>query len=350
MTLLGLLAAVALLIGNALFVAAEFAAVGARRAQIEPLAAGSHRARRTLAAQRRLSLLLAGAQLGITLCSLGLGAIAEPTVARLFESALHAVHLPADLADPLAFAVALALVVLAHMVLGEMVPKNLALAGSERAAVLLVPALDTFIRIAGPLLRVLNAMANGALRLMGVQPQDELKTAYTPDELADILAESRREGLLAAGEHDRLARALAVQQRTAADVLIPLEDLVTVTRHTTAPELETLAARTGFSRFPVVDDGEPDRLLGFVHVKDLLTTRGADDDSWAVPPAGVRPMPSIAAGTPLPDVLTTLRLARSHFATVVADGRVGVVTLEDVLEEITGGTGRPRTSASGRHR
>jgi CBS domain containing-hemolysin-like protein len=120
MTAVLLLAAVLLVVGNALFVAAELAAVSVRRAQLEPLAANSRRARRVLAAQQRLSLLLAGAQLGVTLCSLGLGAVAEPTVAAVFEHALHAAHLPVQIADPIAFGVALALVVLAHMVIGEM--------------------------------------------------------------------------------------------------------------------------------------------------------------------------------------------------------------------------------------
>jgi CBS domain containing-hemolysin-like protein len=330
MTAVLLLAALVLLLGNAFFVAAEFAAVSVRRAQLEPLAGSSRRARRVLAAQQHLSLLLAGAQLGITLCSLGLGAVAEPAVAVLFEDLFHAAHVPAGLNHPLAFAIALALVVLLHMVVGEMVPKNIALATSERAALLLVPALDRFVAGAGPVIRGLNAVANGALRLGRIEPQDELKSAFTPDELAEILAESRDEGYLDATEHRRVSRALRLADRVAADVTIAR--LVTVTLATTTGELEELTAATGFSRFPVRGPGG---LLGFVHIKDVLT--GAHDPGRPWPAERLHRMPVIPAGSPLPDVLTTLRRARSHLGQVT-DGTtsLGVLALEDVVEELVG--------------
>lgn len=328
----GLIAAVLLLLGNAFFVGAEFAAVSVRRAQIEPLAGSSRRARHVLAALRRLSLLLAGAQLGITLCSLGLGAVAEPAVALLLEDVLHAAHIPAGFSDPIAFAVALALVVLLHMVLGEMVPKNIALASSERAALALVPALDNFVRVTGVLIRGLNAMANGSLRLLGIEPQDELKSAYTPEELADILAESRTEGYLDAGQHQRLTSALSFGDRTAGDIAILDADLVTATPATTAGDLEHVAIATGYSRFPVRDSG---RLIGFVHVKDALT--GAHEPDEPLVQRHLRAMPSVDASMLLPDVLAELRKARSHMGRVVADSvTIGVVALEDVVEEVVG--------------
>jgi len=330
----GLVAAALLLIGNAFFVAAEFAAVSVRRAQIEPLAARSRRARTVLAVQGRLSMLLAGAQLGITLCSLGLGAVAEPTLGHLFERALHATHLPTGLADPLAFAVALTVVVLAHMVLGEMVPKNISLATAERAALLLVPPLAGFVRATRPLIRAFNAVANGVLRLFGVQPQDELKTAYTPEEVAGIIAESREHGYLGADEHHRLSRALRLGQRTAGDVAIDPSALLTVTPETTAAEIEALTARTGYSRFPV-RAGEA--LLGFVHVKDVLAGGSADPSRpWAA--EHLRRMPTVEPGQPLPEVLTVMRRARSHLAQV--DGG-SVIALEDVVTAFIGESDDP---------
>ncbi len=333
MTALNLLVAVLLLLGNAFFVGAEFAAVSVRRAQIEPLADdGSKRAVRVLAALRRLSLLLAGAQLGITLCSLGLGAVAEPAVAVLFEDLFHVLHVPAGLTHPLAFAIALALVVLLHMVLGEMVPKNIALASSERAALILVPALDTFVRVTRLLIGSLNALANGSLRLLGIQPQDELKAAYTPEELADILAESRTEGYLDAGQHERLTSALSFGDRTAGDIVVPTAEVITVPPDTTADEVQQAAAATGFSRFPVRSG---DRLLGFVHVKDALVGRAGEGEAMAA--THLRRMPDVPVTMPLPDVLTTLRRTRSHMGNVVQDGRsIGVVALEDVVEEVVG--------------
>jgi CBS domain containing-hemolysin-like protein len=320
----GLVVAAALLVANGFFVAAEFAAVSVRRAQLEPLAASSRRARTVLGALGRLSMLLAGAQLGITLCSLGLGAVAEPALGHLLERALHSLDLPEGLADPLAFAVALAFVVVAHMVLGEMVPKNISLAEAERAALLLVPVLDGFVRMTRPLIRTFNALANGVLRLFGVQPQDELKTAYTPDEVSGIIAESREHGFLGDEQHRRLASALELGERTAADVAIPSSELVTVGPETTAAEIESLTARTGYSRFPV-RAGEA--LLGFVHVKDVLAVAEADPvRPWAT--EHLRRMPSVDPGLPLPEVLTRLRGARSHLALVPG---VGVLALEDVV-------------------
>lgn len=335
MTGLLLLAALGLLFGNAFFVAAEFAAVSVRRAQIEPLAATSRRARRVLAAQQRLSLLLAGAQLGITLCSLGLGAVAEPAVAAIFEDLFHTLGVPTGLTHPLAFAIALVLVVASHMVIGEMVPKNIALATSERAALLLVPALDGFVSATGPLIRGLNAFANAGLRLAGIEPQDELKSAYTHEELADILAESRDEGYLDAAEHQRLSNALHLAERTAADAIIPHAALVTITTATTTGELEALTAATGYSRFPVRDHSAPGALLGFVHIKDVLT--GAHDPTRPWPVQQLHRMPPIPADSPLPDVITALRRARSHLGHVTDGGAsLGVLALEDVVEEFIG--------------
>ncbi|MEO7261821.1 MAG: hemolysin family protein [Jatrophihabitantaceae bacterium] len=335
MTGLLLVAALVLLLGNAFFVAAEFAAVSVRRAQIQPLAATSRRARHVLAAQQRLSLLLAGAQLGITLCSLGLGAVAEPAVAAIFEDLFHALGVPTGLNHPLAFTIALAVVVLSHMVIGEMVPKNIALATSERAALLLVPTLDGFVTATGPVIRGLNALANAGLRLARIEPQDELKSAYTPDELAEILAESRNEGYLDAAEHHRLSSALQLAERTAADATIPHAALVTISTATTTAELEALTAATGYSRFPVQDPSRPGALLGFVHIKDVLT--GAHDPARPWPAQHLHRMPVIPADSPLPDVITALRRARSHLGHVT-DGAtsLGVLALEDVVEEFVG--------------
>ncbi len=339
-----LIAAVLLLAGNAFFVGAEFAVMSVRRSQIEPLAETSRRARTVLDALSQLSLMLAGAQLGITLCSLGLGAVAEPAVAALLEEALHAAHVPDALLHPIAFAVALTLVVFLHMVLGEMVPKNIALAVPERAALVLVPALVAYARVVGPVLRVFNAIANAVLRRMGVEPKDELTSSFTPDELADIIAQSRSEGLLDRDEHERLSGALALQQSVARDVMVPLDQLVSVAATITADELEELVVVTGFSRFPVrsvVDDPATadvaeGGLIGFVHVKDILGMTPAAR-AQQLPASLHRPMPQLAADLPLEEVLAALQRNKSHLAQVVDErGAIGVLALEDVVEEFVG--------------
>ncbi len=344
MSALALVAALVLLAGNAFFVGAEFAVMSVRRSQVEPLSAHSRRARTVLDALQQLSLMLAGAQLGITLCSLGLGAVAEPAVAGLLEGALSAARLPESVLHPVAFAVALTLVVFLHMVLGEMVPKNVALAGPERAALALVPPLVTFARAVRPVLRALNAVANVALRVVGVQPKDELASSYTPDELADIIAESRSEGLLDRDEHERLSGALALQQTCARDVMVTFDHLVTVPATITGDELEALVVVTGFSRFPVrsvlddpaTGDVVEGGLVGFVHVKDVLGM-SEQDRGMALPAALHRPMPRLPADLPLEEVLAALQRYKSHLAQVV-DGSdaVGVLALEDVVEEFVG--------------
>ncbi len=346
MTALNLLVAVLLLLGNAFFVGAEFAVISVRRSQVEPLAEGSRRARTVLEALKQLSLMLAAAQLGITLCSLGLGAVAEPAVAHLFEGALEAAHVPEQLLHPIAFAVALSMVVFLHMVLGEMVPKNIAIASPERAAVVLVPALFRFATMTGPVLRGLNATGNALLRAFDVEPKDELASSFSPDELAGIIAHSREEGLLDEEEHERLSGALELGSQPATSVMLPLDRLVTVPAGVTADELEELVVITGFSRFPVRADSEVDplspaavggSLLGFVHVKDVLGLSERERRDPLVQ-RRLRRMPGVPADLPLAEVLALLQRQKSHLGQVLdaAGNALGVIALEDVVEQFVG--------------
>lgn len=205
MTALQLAAAVLLLLGNAFFVGAEFAVVSVRRSQIEPLAeAGDKRARTVLHALSNVSAMLAAAQLGITVCSLGLGALAEPTIAHLLEGPFHALGVPSGLMHPLSYGIALAVVVYLHMVMGEMVPKNMALAGPEKAALWLGPPLDRLARWLAPVIAFLNAFANAVLRLFKVEGKDEVESVFTTEQLMYLLADSRDAGLLDEGRQERL--------------------------------------------------------------------------------------------------------------------------------------------------
>lgn len=228
--------AVLLLIANAFFVGAEFALISARRTQIEPRAeAGSRFARITLRAMENVSLMMAGAQLGITMASLGLGAVGEPAVAHLLEPLFEAVGLPEGLVHPVALVVALAIVVTLHMVLGEMVPKNIAIAGPERSAIVLGPLLYGFVTVLKPVIVALNALANVVLRVIRVQPQDEVTSTFTADEVAGFIAQSRREGLLDDDEHDLLTGALEFTDATVRAVVLGVDDLVTVPRTSASP-------------------------------------------------------------------------------------------------------------------
>ena len=328
-----LLVALALLVGNAFFVAAEFALISARRSQIEPLAATSKRARTTLRAMEQVSLMLAGAQLGITVCSLGLGAVGEPAIAHLIEGPFAALGLPEALLHPVAFALALSIVVYLHMVLGEMVPKNLSLAEPERAALILGPLLAGLVRLFKPLIWLLNALANAVLRLLRVEPRDEVTSAFTADDVAAMLAESQREGLLDAEEHALLTGALQYEQVKARDIMVARDKIVHVTQGASAEAVERRVAETGFSRLPVVD-GDSD-LVGYVHVKDVL---GQDSDQ-PVPSRRIRPLPGIDADDTVDDIVAALQRAGAHLGRVVdtATGEVlGVIALEDAIEELIG--------------
>ena len=341
----GLLIAAALLLLNAFFVGAEFSVISARRSQIEPLAdAGSRPARTALRAMEQISLMLACAQLGITVCSLGLGAVAEPAIAHLVEGPFEAVGLPEGMVHPVAFTLALALVVYLHVVIGEMVPKNLALAGPERAVLLLAPPLMAIARVVRPVILVLNWVANGVLRLLRVEPKDELDATYTADQVHSIVTESAREGLLV-DDHGLLTGALEFSEREAGDVMVPLERLVTVPVGSTPAEVERLVTRTGFSRFPVVrpeltrtEEGRPAQLLiGYLHLKDLLY---ADDErhDQPIPEKRIRNLVSVSTGDEVEEALATMQRAGTHLARVVdAEGNTqGVLFLEDVLEELVG--------------
>ena len=333
---LAVLLTIVLLALNAFFVGAEFALVSARRSQVEPRAqAGSRLARTTLHAMENVSLMMAGAQLGITICSLGLGAVGEPTMAHLLEPAFELVHVPHQLVHPISFVIALMIVVFLHVVLGEMVPKNIALAGPDRAALALGPPLLMVVTVLRPLIVALNALANGILRLLRVEPQGEVSSSYTREEVAALVEESHGEGLLRADEYDRLSGALGFTEKTVAAVLMPPASLTTVRRGSSVEEVEAVCAATGYSRFPVAaDDGE---LVGYLHIKDVLETDASRrerlvEDKW------IRPFAPVGAGEALHDALETLQRRGAHMARVVdVDGRtLGLATLEDVIEELVG--------------
>lgn len=330
-----LFVAIGLLAANAFFVGSEFALISARRTQIEPRAAGSRMARTTLRAMENVSLVMAGAQFGITVASLGLGAIAEPAVAHLLEPLFHALHVPDSALHPVAFVVALAIVVYLHVVLGEMVPKNIAIAGPERAALVLGPPMMVIVTVLKPLVVLLNTISNGVLRIMRVEPKDEVTSAFTREEVAALVDESRGEGLLPEEEYDRLAGALGFTERTVMSVLMEADALSTVPRGASVAEVEAVCAATGYSRFPVTS--EAGELMGYLHIKDVLETEQLRrertvDDKWVRPFATVRPHDV------LHDALETLQRRGAHMGRVVADdGSVlGLVTLEDVLEELVG--------------
>ncbi|GAA0620430.1 hemolysin family protein [Streptomyces crystallinus] len=333
MSLLQLFFALLLVLANGFFVGAEFALVSVRRSQIEPLAAQSARARQVLHGLENLPQMMAAAQFGITVCSLTLGAVAEPTVAHLLEPVFEAARVPAGLIHPLGYAIALALVVFLHLVIGEMVPKNLAMAAPEKTALWFSPGLVAFARVCRPVTVALGACARLVLRVFRVEPKDEVEAVFTSEQLNRLVEDSGQAGLLDPREMERLEDALELGSRPVTDVLLDRSSLVTVGPSVTPRQVEELTVRTGYSRFPVCAEGGA--FMGFLHVKDVLDL---EERERAVPQQVWRPLVTLRAELPLDDALTVMRRAAAHLAQVAdASGRVlGLVALEDVLEMLVG--------------
>jgi CBS domain containing-hemolysin-like protein len=324
-----------LLIGNAFFVGAEFALISTRRTQIEPrVASGSRSARTTLRAMENVSLMMAGAQLGITLCSIGLGAVAKPAVAAVFENAFSTLGIPTAFVDPAAIAASLIIVVSLHMVLGEMVPKNIAIARPERSAMFLGPILFAVVTVLRPILWVLNSTANLVLRMLRVNVRDEVASAFTRDEVAGMIKESAKHGFLDLSEHDLLTGALDFSEVSAGDIAVPIDRLVTVTSDVTPFDLQATCVRTGYSRFPVVS--EAGLLEGYVHVKDLVTI-GLPKLEMPIEHRWIRDMPQVSVGDSLGDLLATMQRRGVHMVQVRDHGDLrGVAMMEDALEKLVG--------------
>jgi CBS domain containing-hemolysin-like protein len=343
----GVLLTVLLLGANAFFVGSEFALISARRDRLEALAEqGKKSAVTVIRAGEQLSLMLAGAQLGITVCSILLGRVGEPAVAHLLQKPFDLVGIPDALLHTVAFVVSLLVVVILHVLLGEMVPKNIAIAGPESAAMLLIPPYLLYVRAVRPFIGFYNWCANVTLRAVRVQPVDELDITVSTVELSEMIAESVSEGLLDPEEHTRLTRALQIRHRVVADVAVPLGNIRAVPvagpgAGPTVDAVEQALADTGYSRFPVADaDGA---FIGYLHIKDVLAL--GDDPDAVVDLAVVRPLPRFTTTLPLPDALSRLRRSNSHLALVtgpakdpaVTDGPVvAMVALEDLVQDLVG--------------
>lgn len=334
-----LLLIVGLLLANAYFVAAEFALISSRRDRIEGLIAQGRRgAQRVLYAVEHLSILLAACQFGITICSLILGKVAEPAIAHFIEEPFSKIGLPEHLLHPVSFVIALALITFLHILFGEMVPKNIALAGPETLALWLTPLLLIFMHLTRPCIAVMNGVARITLRVFGVEQKDELDATVDQQQLASMISESRSEGYLDAEEHTRLANALRVEDRSSREVLIPLEKVRTLDFGKRGPllsELEQAVADTGFSRFPVT--GKDGAFVGYVHIKDVLDRFEEPDPDTRIHRGEIRPLTIVPAGGTLDEALQMMHKKSAHMAQVRDRGELlGVITLEDLIEEYVG--------------
>ncbi len=326
---------VVLLLGNAFFVAAEFAIMSARRSQIEPRAdAGSKRAKITLGAMENVSLMLACSQLGITVCSLLILNVAEPSIHHLLSVPLHALGVAESISAPVAFVVALLLVTFLHVTFGEMVPKNMSVSAADKAALLLAPPLVLIGKGVRPVIVALNWSANHLVRLFRIEPQDEVSSSFTLEEVQSIVAESTRSGLVD-DQTGLINGALEFSTQRAGDIMVPLEQVVTLPASATPVEFEHKVGKTGFSRFVFAD--EAGTLLGYLHLKDVLPIPVARYE-LPIGEGRARSLVNLAVDEEIEDALAIMQRTGSHVARVISpeNKTVGVLFLEDVIEQLVG--------------
>jgi|TARA_B100002003_G_scaffold53003_1_gene48254 CBS domain containing-hemolysin-like protein len=325
----GLVAVVLLLVANAFFVAAEFSLVAVDRARIEASAAAGHRGdARIRGLLRRLTPTMSGCQFGITVAALLLGFVAEPTMARLLTGEAHATGL--------SVVAAIGTATVLHLVFGEQVPKYLALAAPEAIARRLASPLAAYSTVTRPLITGLNRSANTVARWLGVETRDQISTSRTRDELEDLIRQSGAEGSLEEEEADLLWRSIRFGEKTVADILVPRVDVESIQGQDTVATLAQLSMATGFSRFPVVGE-DLDDVLGVVHVKAYYGVPVDERPSTTVETL-MRDVPFVPETRPLDDLFADLRSGRGQMAMIVDEhgGTAGIVSMEDLLEEIVG--------------
>ncbi|MDL5155595.1 CNNM domain-containing protein [Actinomycetospora termitidis] len=324
MSLVEIVVSIALIALSAFFVAVEFALVAARTYRLEERAASSASARAALRSARDLSLLLAGSQLGITVCTLALGAITKPAVDEALNPLLTGWGVPSAVAGVASFVLSLVVVTFLHLVVGEMAPKSWAIAHPERSAVLLALPMRAFMVVTRPLLVVLNGAANRCLRAIGVEPVDEMAAGRGPEDLRELIDHSAEAGTLDPERRDQLLAALELERT-------PVRDLARepdgVDADADVAAVRAAARQSGHLRLVVTEHG---RAVGFVHVRDTLTAAPS-----TAARSLMRPLLRLPADTPLQTAVSTMRERRAHLALVEDDERtLGVLTLSDLVERL----------------
>ena len=335
---LGLLAVVALILANGFFVIGEFALVAVDRTKVDQMVEDGHRrAASVQAALRTLSFQLSGAQLGITITSLLIGFIAEPTVGRALEPVMSGLpFIPERSALAVSIAVALVIATATQMVVSELIPQNAAISRPLGIALAVSTPLRLFNTLFKPLIIFLNKAANGTVRLFGIEPRDELSAVHSLEELEVLIQSSRQEGALAAEDFSLLSRSITFGGKTAGDALVPRTAMVAIQKDKTLQDLVDVALHTGHSRFPVFDSGIDD-IIGLVYVKDLYRV-GLEERTTTPITATMRSALFVPESRDLGSLLAEMRRDRLQMCVVIDEfgGTAGMLTLEDLLEEIVG--------------
>lgn len=333
------LVSVVLLLLNGAFVVGEFAVTVARRTRLEQMASdGSAMARQALAAKREQNLMLAGTQLGVTICSLVLGAVAEPTLAHLIESGITQVwsSAPEALIHTIGFIVALSCVVFVHLVVGEMAPRSWAMTNPERSLTMIAPALRAFVFVFRPVIALLNWGAIGIAKMFSTKVDSAAATAHTLTDFKYMVGRSQEAADLDPEQRRLFRKSLELSGLDAADAMVPRRLVVAVAESASLDELARTAITTGRSRVVVYAD-DLDHVVGVAHIKGVLRRSPSEREGLTARDLA-RSALSVPEGTALEDVLWKMQEDHSHLAIVVDEHGVvgGIVTLEDVIEELIG--------------
>jgi CBS domain containing-hemolysin-like protein len=342
-----------LMLACGLFVAAESSFLAVDRPLVERLAASGDRgAQGTLVALRSLSTQLSGAQLGITITNLTIGFLAEPALGTLLRGPMAAVGTPDAMGHTVAYGLALVVSTIVTMLVGELIPKNIAVALPMATAAATQWPQRAFTRVMAWPIRFLNGVANAVVRMLGVEPKEELRSARQPTELRSLVLRSAAQGVIDDETAELVARSIAFGNRTAADVMTPRVRVIFLDAKDTAADVIEAARTSGHSRFPVIDKG-PDDVVGIVHIKQAVSVEPDRRRSIRVNEIA-DPAATVPDSIELDPLLTLLREQGMQMAVVVDEygGTDGVVTLEDLVEEIVGDIAdeHDRLSARSRHR
>ncbi|MDN3438358.1 hemolysin family protein [Planococcus sp. APC 3900] len=335
-TLLNLALLVILIALTAFFVGSEFAVVKIRMSRLDQLIAeGNKKAVMAKKVASDLDYYLSACQLGITVTALGLGALGKPTVERLMYPIFEFFAVSDAVASAASYAIAFLLVTYLHVVIGEMAPKTLAIQFAEKMSLLLAPPLYWFGQIMKPFIWALNGAARVLLRLFGVQPAGH-EQAYSEEELKIVMAQSYEGGAINETELSYMENVFSFDERVAKDIMVPRTELVTLDKDMPLKEIIEILDENNYTRYPVTEDGDKDRVLGFVSAKKMLPHIVAGRD-WQLEEF-ILELPTVFEATGLQDALLHMQNARVHIALVADEygGTAGMITMEDILEEIVG--------------
>ncbi|MCR8644490.1 hemolysin family protein [Paenibacillus sp. N1-5-1-14] len=321
---------------TAFFVGAEFAILKVRMSRIDQLVAeGNKKAVLAKKVAQELDYYLSACQLGITITALILGALGEPTVERILHPLFVSLEVPAALATVLSYGIALSLITFLHVVVGELAPKTLAIQYAEKMTLLLAPPLYWFGKVTSPIIKALNGSATLLLRIFGIKPSGH-DSVHSEEEIKWIADQSYQSGEINKTEHDYLNNIIAFDKRKLHEIMIPQERIISIRKDMTTDHVIAFLNDYDYTRYPVSCNEKPNEYIGYLNAKEMLTAIAAG--RTCVLAHFIHEMPRLSAQSSIRDVLVKMQQTRVHMAVVLNDTNtiVGLVTMEDILEEIVG--------------